>query len=95
MVAECQSTLANGNKCRAIALRGKPHCQHHVPSRRRYAPQRRLRQTALLGTLPRITNRNELQHVLSLTLHALANDTISVCRAQALLSSLQLMAKNL
>lgn len=96
MVAECRQILATGNKCRAIAQRGKPHCQHHAPSRRRQAPRKPvIRQTALLGAIPEITSREELHEVLSLTVHALANGSISVYRAQVLITTLQLMARNL
>jgi hypothetical protein len=96
MVAECQYILSTGNKCRAIALRGKPHCQHHAPGRRRLAPRKPvIRQTALLGAIPEIASRQDLHDVLSLTVHALANGSISVYRAQVLITTLQLMAKNL
>jgi hypothetical protein len=89
MVAECQQIFATGNKCRAIALRGKSHCQHHAPSRSRRA-QRKLviRQTALLGAIPKIASRQDLQYVLSLTVQALANGSISVYRAQVLITTL-------
>lgn len=94
MVPECQHILANGNKCRALALRGKPHCQHHA--HRRQAPRRRImRPTALLGPIPEITSRRDIQQVLSQTLNALANNSISVYRAQALITTLQTMNKTL
>ena len=96
MVAECQPILATGNKCRAIALRGKSHCQHHAPGRRRQAPRKPvIRQTALLGLIPEITSRQDLHDVLPLTIQALANGSISVYRAQVLITTLPLMAKNL
>ena len=96
MVAECQQILDTGHKCRAIALRGKPHCQHHSPGRRRQAPRKPvIRQTALLGAIPEITSRQELHEVLSIAVQALANESISVYRAQVLITTLQLMAKNL
>lgn len=95
MLPECHHILHNGNKCRAIALRGKPHCKHHAPGRRRRTPKPRIHRTILLRTIPEITNRRELQEVLSLTLQALANNSISVYRAQALITSLQLMAKTM
>ena len=54
-----------------------------------------IRQTALLGLIPEITSRQDLHDVLSLTVQALANGSISVYRAQVLITTLQLMAKNL
>jgi hypothetical protein len=54
-----------------------------------------VRQTSLLGPLPEITNRQELQYALSRTIQALANNSISVYRAQALITTLQLAAKTL
>jgi hypothetical protein len=96
MIAECQQILASGNKCRAIALRGKTHCQHHAPALRRRAPRRnRVRATSLLGPIPEIKNREELQQTLTQTIHALADGSISVYRAQVLITSLQTLAKTL
>lgn len=96
MVPECQHILLSGKKCSAVALRGKTLCRHHAPGRRRHAPRRyAVRQTSLLGPLPEITDRAALQHALSQTIHALANNSISVYRAQALLTSLQLASKTM
>ncbi|WP_158751245.1 hypothetical protein [Acidobacterium sp. S8] len=96
MVPECQHILSNGNKCQAIALRSRPHCQHHAPGHKRHAPRpHRVRPTLLLGALPDITTRQELQYVLSQTIYALADDTISVYRAQTLLTLLQIMSNTL
>ena len=96
MVSECQHVLPGGKKCRAIALRGKTLCHHHVPNCKRRAPRPyAVRQTSLLGPLPEITNRQELHYALSRTIQALANNSISVYRAQALITTLQLAAKTL
>jgi hypothetical protein len=96
MVPECQHTLSSGKKCRAIALRDKALCRHHVRNRKRKAPRPYvMRQTSLLGPLPEITGREAVQRTLSLTIQALANDSISVYRAQALITLLQLAAKAL
>ncbi|QNI30715.1 hypothetical protein H7849_16470 [Alloacidobacterium dinghuense] len=96
MIPECQHVLPGGKKCRAIALRGKTHCHHHSPTRKRHAPRPyRLRQTALLGPLPELSSHDAVQQVISQTVHALANGDISVCRAQVLITSLQLAAKTL
>ena len=94
LVAECQQILASGNKCRAIALRGKSYCQHHAPARRRQVPRRnRVRTTALLGPVPEITSREEIQQTLAQTINALADGSISVYRAQVLITTLQTLAK--
>jgi hypothetical protein len=96
MVTECLHVLATGNKCHAIALRGQSYCQHHSPARRRQASRRnRVRPTTFLGPLPEITSREELQHALRQTIHALADGSISVYRAQTLITSLQTLAKTL
>jgi hypothetical protein len=96
MVPECHHILPSGKKCQAVALRGKTLCHHHTPNRKRRAPRPyAVRQTSLLGPLPGITNRQELQYALSRTIQALANNSISVYRAQALITSLQLAAKTL
>jgi hypothetical protein len=96
MVPECQHILSDGKKCRAVALRGKTLCYHHAPNRRRKAPRPYAkRQTALLGPLPEITDHQALQRALSQTIRALANNSISVYRAQALITSLQLAAKTI
>jgi hypothetical protein len=94
MVPECQHTLSSGKKCRAIALRDKALCRHHVRKRKATRPYV-MRQTSLLGPLPEITDREAVQRVLSRTIQALANDSISVYRAQALITMLQLAAKAL
>ena len=61
------------------------------PRRKRHAPRpQRVRPTLLLGALPDITTREELQYVLSQTIYALADDAISVYRAQTLLTLLQI-----
>jgi len=96
MVPECQYILPSGKKCQGVALRGKTPCYHHTPNRKRRAPRPyAVRQTSLLGPLPEITNRQELRYALSRTIQALANNSISVYRAQALITSLQLAAKTL
>ena len=96
MVSECQRTLSSGEKCRAIALRGKDHCHHHAPVRRRRASRPyRMRQTALLGSVPELDSHDAVHQVLNQTVHALANGDISVYRAQVLITSLQLAAKTL
>lgn len=96
MVTECQHILISGKKCCVVALRGKTLCRHHAPNCKQYAPRPyAVRQTGLLGTLPEITDRATLQRVLSQTIHALANNSISVYRAQVLITSLQLASKNM
>lgn len=96
MVAECQQILPSGNKCRAIALRGKPHCRHHAPARRRQMPRRyRVRHTSFLGPIPESASRADIQQTLTATIHALADGSISVYRAQALITSLQMLTKTL
>lgn len=96
MVSECCHILSSGKKCRAVALRGRPFCRHHAPDRKRHAPRPyAVRQTRLLGPLPEITDPAALQQALSQTIRALANNSVSVYRAQALITSLQLAAKTM
>ena len=96
MIEECQYVLPGGRKCRAVALRGKSLCRHHAPNRKRHAPRPyAMRQTSLLGPLPAIGDRQAVPYALSRTIQALANNSISVYRAQALITSLQLAAKTI
>lgn len=96
MVTECQHILIGGKKCCAVALRAKTLCRHHAPNRKRYVPRPyAVRRTNLLGPLPEITDRATLQRALSQTIHALANNSISIYRARALITSLQLASKTM
>jgi len=81
-------------RSRRIAL--QTPCRQRVPNRKRYAPRPyAVRQAILFGPLPEITDRADFQRALSQTIHALANNSISVYRAQALNTSLQLAAKTI
>jgi len=94
MIQQCEHILDSGQKCCAAALRGKRHCRHHSSNCRRRLPRPYVRQTRLLGPLPEL-NTQEAVHTIISEVVRLSDGSISVCRAQALITSLQLASKTL
>jgi len=95
MIQQYEHLLGSGQKCCAAALRGKRHCRHHSSNCRRRPPRPYVRQTRLLGPLPELNTQEAAHTIISEVVRALSDGSISVCRAQALITSLQLASKTL
>lgn len=89
MVPQCHHILPSGNQCGSPALRGQTHCYYHVPGREPRPRSRRPRYPSL-DAISDIRDPAAVQRMLSAVLQALANDQISLYRAQAMLYALQL-----
>ena len=92
-IPECHHILPSGKKCRAVALRGKFYCYHHIgPARKRERPARPSNSTL---NLPVLDSPAAIEQVAVTVVDALANGTLDPKRARLLLSGLRLASYNI
>jgi hypothetical protein len=87
----CSHLHTTGKRCGSPSLRGEQYCYYHHPTRR---PARRPK-AHVPFTLPLITDRTALQIALCEVMARLADNTLDLKRAGAILQTLQMAGAQL
>jgi len=87
----CSHLHTTGKHCGSPALRGEQYCFYHHPTRR--PPVRPKGEVPF--TLPPISDRVDLQVILTEIMRRLANNSLDTKRAGLLLQTIQMTATNL
>ena len=93
MLYECRHILPNGEKCRAIALRGNPFCYFHTSAHRLtgqppVAPTEKLR-------LPIIEDQTSVQLAVATVLDALSSSRLDARQAGIFLNGIRIAARTM
>ena len=92
-IPECHHILPNGKRCRAVALRGKFYCYHHIgPVRKRERPAPVFNPPL---NLPVLDSPAAIRQAAAKVVDALASGTLDPKRARLLLAGLRLASYNL
>ena len=82
-IPECHHILPNGKRCRAVALRGKFYCYHHIgPARKRPSPAP---VSDPILNLPVLDGPAAIRQASATVVDALASGTLDPKRSRVLL----------
>ena len=91
----CEYLKSDGNRCSAVALRGRDYCRHHVGGARPREREEAQRAIAPPFELPELDDYSSIHRALTLVMNAILNRRIEAKPAGQLLYALQLTRTNL